>query len=508
MCLGGNTGGNERARFSPTPNARRLCETMATKLLESRVDHEGEPLPEGVYALVDPLGDVVSYKVRWRESDKNGVDRQRSKSFSRRALGSLDKARVAAVNHREAVLEIVRAGNAVARSEPAARLTLGELFKEWIAHHAAHNTGERYAKDSVRTWDKHIEPRLGRVKLAAIETDPGIIVRFDEDLQEAGLAISARRASLALLRAVLRWGRRRYPRALITDVSGLFKVPGYKRRRLFRATDPIALERIIEAVRNRPHRDPLGPIRDAALVAAMGFTVAARPSEWLMSVTWADVGEHAVHLQAVQNAIGEESQVEVGLKTGARAALLLPNAHDRLMAYRHALELRFGKQPDNALVFQVLSKDGPLWYGDGFPVEWSTDHYNRWTARVWRPARRVAAAAPDTEDWIASLTFYELRHTAISAALHSTLVMTKDGMNLHTLASYAGHDVQTMQRYYSHVIARYRNARPISLEAECNAARQHVRTEPFEPTQKQPGPQREAQRRRRARAAHAAAARR
>lgn len=157
----------------------------------------------------------------------------------------------------------------------------------------------------------------------------------------------------------------------------------------------------------------------------MGFTVAARPSEWLASVTWADVAARAVQLQAVQNSFGQDSDVEVGLKTGARAALLLPNAYDRLMAYREALEARFGEQPDNALVFQVLSKDGPLWYEDGFPVGWSEDDYKRWTARVWRPARTVAAQAPDTDDWIAGLTFYELRHSAISTALHSTLVMTR-----------------------------------------------------------------------------------
>jgi hypothetical protein len=473
---------------------------MATGLSESRIDHNGESLAEGVYALVNAQGEVVSYKARWRERDQNGVERQRSKSFSRRAFASLDKARSAAIGHREAALEVVRAGETVLRSERAARLTLGELFKEWIAHHAAYNTGERYARDSVRTWDKHIEPRLGRVRLGALAEDPGIIVRFHEDLQQASLAISARRAALALLRSVLRWGRRRYPRALSTDVSGLFQVPSAKRRRLIRAADPLALERIIEAVRNRPHRDPLGPIRDQALVAAMGFTVAARPSEWLASATWADVGEHTIQLQAAQNDLGDNSETEVGLKTGARAALLLPNAYDRLMAYREALEARYGEQPDNALVFQAMSKHGPLWYEDGFPVEWSADHYKLWTARVWRPARKVAAQAPDTEDWIAGLTFYELRHTAISTALHSTLVMTRDGMNLHTLASYAGHDVQTMQRYYAHVIARYRTAQPIDLHAECRAARRTVETEPFRPVANPPGPQREAQRRRRARA--------
>jgi hypothetical protein len=173
---------------------------------------------------------------------------------------------------------------------------------------------------------------------------------------------------------------------------------------------------------------------------------------------------------------------------------LLPNAYDRLMAYREALEARFGEQPDNALVFQVLSNDGPLWYEDGFPVGWSADDYKRWTARVWRPARTVAARAPDTEDWIAGLTFYELRHSAISTALHSTLVMSKDGMNLHTLAAYAGHDVQTLQRYYAHVIARYRTARPISLEVECEAARHKVEASPFQLADRQPGPQRDAQR--------------
>ncbi|HEX6619567.1 MAG TPA: hypothetical protein VF024_07905, partial [Solirubrobacteraceae bacterium] len=62
---------------------------MATRLSESRVGHDGDPLPEGVYALVNPQGAVVSYKARWREQDENGVSHQRSKSFSRSAYGPL-----------------------------------------------------------------------------------------------------------------------------------------------------------------------------------------------------------------------------------------------------------------------------------------------------------------------------------------------------------------------------------------------------------------------------------
>ena len=107
---------------------------MATKLTERGVDHRGEPLPDGVCALVNPDGEVVSYKARWREPDQSGVPRQRSKSFSRRAHGSLDNALAAAVSHHAGAREIVRAGNAVLRADPAARLALGELFKQWIAH--------------------------------------------------------------------------------------------------------------------------------------------------------------------------------------------------------------------------------------------------------------------------------------------------------------------------------------------------------------------------------------
>jgi hypothetical protein len=65
-------------------------------------------------------------------------------------------------------------------------------------------------------------------------------------------------------------------------------------------------------------------------------------------------------------------------------------------------------------------------------------------------------------------------------ALHSTLVTGAHGMNLHNLAGWAGHDVQTLQRYYAHVIARYQGAEPIDLEAECLVARARVAAAPFD----------------------------
>ena len=273
-----------------------------------------------------------------------------------------------------------------------------------------------------------------------------------------------------------------------------------KRRRLIRAADPVAVERIIEAVLNRPHRDPLGPVRDAALVAAMGFTVAARPSEWLGPPRWRDVREGTVELQAVQNELGDESDAEVGLKTGARAGAAAAQRLRAPVAYRRALEARFGLQPDNALVFQEVSKDGPLWYEDGFPVEWSADHYKRWTARVLAPGapgggagtrhrgldRRAhllrAAPQRDLDGAALDARDEQGRHEPAHAC-RPTPVTTSRRCSATTRTSSLG--IATRSRSTSRPSVRLLAHR--------------VESAPFEPAEEPPGPQREAQRRRRAR---------
>jgi hypothetical protein len=482
---------------------------VAAKLTEIRIDHDGNPLQPGVYALAREDGAIVGYKVRWREEGDDGVRRNAAKRFSVRKLGSLERARAEATAYRQAAIEIARRGELVLRPDSAARMTVGDLFKEWITEHAALNLSERYATDAVRWWDREIATRsIARVRLSRLADDPALITRFQDDLTVAGLTTASRVQVLKVLRSVLRWGRRRYPRTLTVEFSGLFSLPTQQRKRLIYAADAVAVERLIEAVLVRPARDPLLPIRDAALVAAMGFTVAARPSEWLHSATWADLYEATVEFQRPQVVRPEEDslfddELAEGLKTGARAALLFPNARDRLGAYRSELEARHGAQPDHGLVFPVLGKDGPAWREDGTPLAWSADDYKRWTARVWRPARQRAAKAPDAAGGVATMRFYDLRHTAISIALHSTLVMTRHGMDLHNLAAWAGHDVQTLQRRYSHIIARYRGAKAIDLGREFARARALVEKQPFTPAEEAAGPQRAAQRRRRARRARA-----
>ena len=481
---------------------------MAVKLVETSTDHLGEELPKGVYGCATETGEIVSYKVRWREEDENGVRGQRSKSFSASKLGSLDRALEAALSYVGEVTKIVKARGAVQKVDATGALTIDDLFKEWLVGRAA-NLSPRYGEDSVRIWDRDVATRpIAAVRLDRLSQDPSIVVRFQDALLREGLATSRRRNILKLLRAVLRWGRRRHPGALTVEFSGIFELPPQRRNRLPYAADAVGVERIIEAILNRPARDDLRPIRDAAFAAAMGFTVSSRPSEWRLSATWGDLRADTVELQR-----GAEHDPEdiPGLKTGAHAALLLPNARDRILAYRDVLENRFGPQPDNGLVFQVLDmEDGPVWVtppdgGPPAPLAMDVDSYNRWTARVWRPARQAAAQAPDAPAGLDKMVFYDLRHTSISMALHSTLVVTPHGMNLHPLAGWAAHDIQTLQRYYAHFIARYQGKKPIDLEEECARARAQVEAKPFKPARRPPSPQRDAARRRQERRRAAAA---
>jgi integrase len=473
---------------------------MALKLKEVGFDHHGDELPDGTFGLTTETDEFVGYKVRWRESDENGVRGQRSKSFNARKLGSLDRAREVALSFGSEVQEIIEGDGTVQKVDAAAALTIDEVFKEWVVKHLS-TLSEGYSEKTTRLWKREIGNRpISRVRLDRLSQDQAIITRFQDSLVTEGLSTSSRVEILKLLRAVLRWGRKRHPNGLTIDVTGLFRIPRQKRKRLPYAADAYGLERIIEAVRKRPAQDDLLPLRDAALVGAMGFTVAARPSEWLHSASWDDVHSGAVELQRPH----EDEDSPTGLKTGARAALLLPNGYDRLLGYRDALEDRWGPQPGHALVFQVLREDGPVWIepeggADPVPLAWSKNEYDRWAARVWRPATKVAALAPGAPKGLATMTFYACRHTAISMALHSTLVMTAHGMNLHNLAAWAGHDVQTLQKHYAHIIARYAGTEPIDLEQECRQARATVEAEPFKLDEKMKSPQHESRRRNRAR---------
>lgn len=280
-------------------------------------------------------GAIVSYTVRWWEEDEDGIRRQPRKSFSERKCGSLDRALDEAVAFLAGAREAVKVSGSVAKPDTAGSMTVEEGFQEWLTIHGP-EVSQGYAEKSVRMWDNEIATRsISKVRLDRISDDAATLTRFQDSLISEGIGVSKRREVLKLLRAVLRWLRRRHPNALIVELSGVIQLPKQNRKRLAYAADATGLERIIEAILNRAARDDLLPLRDAALVAAIGFTIASRPSEWRRSVAWENVFDTTVELQRASDS---DPEVIEGLKTGARAALLLPNAADRIQRYREALE--------------------------------------------------------------------------------------------------------------------------------------------------------------------------
>jgi hypothetical protein len=482
---------------------------MAAKLKQDKFDHHGDSLPKDILAQTrKDSGEIVGFEVRWYEFDDDGIKHRPGKSFSARAHGSLDAALGAAREYQDGIAPLLAVGGFVPRPDAWCTRTLNDILKEWIVNHAPEVSYD-YAQGLIKRWGRDVEPRsLARMSLERISADPGAFVRFADELVAAGFSPWRRYEVLKDVRAVTLWGRRRHPAALTINPEGLIELPKLKRTRLAYAADAIAVERLIEAVLDRPARDDLLPLRDAAFIAAIGFSVATRPNEWRESATWDSLfppndvsGIGSVAMQKERGRSREE--VVSGLKSGAHGALLFANAYDRIAIYRTALEERFGPQPGYGLIFQVIGPDGPEWLSDPegglpVPVAMSKNAYNHWVKRVFHPAREVAAQAPDTPPGVLTMAFYDLRHTAISMALHSTLVMTPHGMNLHSLASYSGHDIRTLEKYYRHIIARYLGQPAIDMPAECRAARHQVEHDPFIVSERV-GPQRELQRRNRAR---------
>jgi len=194
---------------------------MALGIRETNTDHHGNELPADIFACArKDNGEIVSYKIRWREEDEDGIRRQPSKSFSVRKCGSLDRALEAAATFLAGAQEAVKVDGSVARPDAAAAMTIEELFQEWVV-----NRGTEIQKDTaegvVRLWDKEIATRsIARVRLDRLSQDSSILTRFHDTLRQEGMKPSKRREVLKWLRAVLRWGRRRHPNALTVELSG------------------------------------------------------------------------------------------------------------------------------------------------------------------------------------------------------------------------------------------------------------------------------------------------
>ncbi len=220
-------------------------------------------------------GEIVGYRVRWYETDPNGIRRHPSKSFSAKKFGNLDRALAAAVEYLDGAHVAVRVDGSVAKPDGSGELTPNDVLTQWIEIHGP-DVSEDHGDRVVRNWANNIETRpIGRTRLKRISADPSLVVHFQDELIKAGFTAQKRYEVLKDFRTVMRWGRKRHPAALTVDVNGVIELPKVGKSRLAYAADAVAVERLIEAVLARSARDDLRPLRDAAYIACMGFTIAS-----------------------------------------------------------------------------------------------------------------------------------------------------------------------------------------------------------------------------------------
>jgi hypothetical protein len=419
------------------------------------LDERGRKLP--IFPNRNGDGEVISWKVRWREEDPQ-TGRRRHPSTSK-------KTAAAAVAFYEDVRYLRRQGATPARPEPSGSMTMDELGAEWLERFAFPNCTPRYARESARWWDTEISARIGQYTLEQLMQRPGVFGELQEQLTQAGMRAPSQRKVIGLVNAVLERGQRWHPEVLkYHPARGQFEPPSTKRKRLVRPLPVIALERIREAVLRRPVRDPLSRLFDAAFVSCMGEGIACRPSELRLSATWDGIGARTLLLQTVVEP--DERDDAEGLKTGARSTLLLPTAREDVRTFGAALDARFGPQPGHGLIFQARGPSGPLWDGEE-PVPTSWTAYNNWVKRVWRPACQVAARSERSLSWVAKARLYDARHSAVSLAIRA-------GYDQGQVARYAGHTIQTLAEIYQHVFDEYEGSDPIEMAELAADARRRV----------------------------------
>ncbi|MEK6273161.1 MAG: tyrosine-type recombinase/integrase [Actinomycetota bacterium] len=320
----------------------------------------------------------ILWRVRWR--DTRGRNRSRVLGRKRDA-----EAFDAEIKRRK------RTGDLGALD--AGRETLDEYVAgAWSRAHAAHlrpRTRQTYAS----TYDRHISPRLGGLRLREIDAE--VIASFQGHLIRADVGPHAIRKALTLLGGIMQ-------RAAESKRIDFNPQRVVRKARLPQSAEvrPLA-PATVEAIRG------MVPQRDATIVSTLAYG-GLRPGE-LRGLRWRHVGERTLLVDAE--------------KTGTRRSvrLLAPLRAD-LLDWRRAS----GDPADGGSVFPAT--DGGTW---------SANAFEKWRRRVFTPALRKAGIERGRP--------YDLRHSFASLLLH-------EGRNVIYVARQLGHGAELTMRVYGHVI--------------------------------------------------------
>ena len=342
-------------------------------------------------------GEVI-WRVRWRDAQGDNRSRVLGRKRDAEAFDAEIKRR-----RRTGELALMDGG----------RETLDDYVAgAWSRAHAAHlrpRTRQVYAS----TYDRHISPRLGGLRLNEIDAE--VIATFQGDLIRDGVRPHAIRKAMTLLGGILQRAaeskRIAYnPQRVVRKV----RLPhGAEVRPLAPAT--------VEALR------AVLPQRHATIVSLLAYA-GLRPGE-LRGLRWRHVGERTLLVDAE--------------KTGARRSvrLLTPLRAD-VEEWRAAS----AERGDDAYIFPAA---------DGGP--WTANAFEKWRRRVFAPAIKEAG--------IEGARPYDLRHSFASLLLH-------EGHSVIYVARQLGHGAELTMRVYGHVIEELEDRPQLPAEDAIREARQ------------------------------------
>jgi integrase len=341
------------------------------------------------------------WRVRWRDQ----LGRNRSRVIGRkRDAEAFD----AEITRRKRTAELA--------SMDAGLETLDEFVTgTWAEAHAAH-LAPRTRQTYANTYDRHIAPRLGAVRLRDLDSE--VIAAFQGELIRADVGPHAIRKAMTLLGGILQ------------RAGEAKRIPYNPQRVVRKARLPLAPEVrpfapvTVEAMRHAADQ------RDATILSVLAYA-GLRPGE-LRELRWGQIGERTLSVDAD--------------KTGQRRTvrLLVPLADD-LAEWRLACG---GSPSESAVVFSDAR--GQAWTANGF---------EKWRQR--RFAKLIVAVG------IKRARPYDLRHSFASLLLH-------EGRDVIYVARQLGHGAELTMRTYGHVIEELEDRPQLPAEEAIREAREAV----------------------------------
>jgi integrase len=312
----------------------------------------------------------------------------------------------------------------------------------WAPRARRRLAAKTWLRDSV-VYGRHIEPRLGDMALAAIDSEA--LAEWQEELEADGVGGPTVIKAIGLLSSIFREaGRRSRSTGVAGNPTTLLERPRATRRRRPRVWGPAVIEKVrYELLVNS--RRPVGMreiagLRDSLLVGLMAMT-GCRPGEALV-LRWSDVGRQIAISRRLSG-----REILAGTKNGCdRVVPLLPP----LAADLSALRVRSG---DHAEEWIFRTAAGGHWQ----ETDWRNYRRRHFVAALerveadwvsWRSSSRSEGVRESVAGLAATRPYDLGRHT------HSAMMLAS-GMSLQRLARIQGHGMRVLDAAYSEQLAEF-----------------------------------------------------